>query len=315
MKYTTQIDSIGLRVEFSSSGLQRSRLKEMLSLIMSIDTFYVNSIEQKFGNGGLRIKHEIYSNSTTMATIITGSYPVGKNRKRSIYFIKILFAGLKSYDNDIDELRDNFLLYLCSWINTKRLSFKICELDCDIDVNCDYKNFHVMQIKKVPNGRYNTEQVFQTTHYLQKKTKSLSAFFYDKQIKEELDNKMSRFELKFPSKFFTNKDDLELLDIDISRVFDRYAVFYFEDKELKKEVIDAQNHIEKSDKRYRGRAYNKLMLQLNEYRLLPDIHYIMDFIFNLYSVKNHKMVIKKDRKTRYSMLSNDLFDFDESFGL
>ena len=94
MEYTTQVDSIGLRVEFSNARQQRSRLKEMLSLIMSVDTFYVNSIEQKFGNGGSRIKHIVYSNSTTMATIITGSYPVGKNRNKSIYFIKILFAGL-----------------------------------------------------------------------------------------------------------------------------------------------------------------------------------------------------------------------------
>lgn len=306
MYYTTQIDSVGLRVEFHSAELQRARLKEMINFVRGIKTFFVYAKEQRFGNRGTRIEYIVYSNSTIMATINTGVYTHGQNREKTTYFIKMVFAGLKSYDEYNDELRKNFLFVMASWLNGKRLQFKLSELDCNIDANCAYDNFYVMQIKKVPNSRYRDEQIYSTTHYLQKKTKSVSALFYDKRFKESLHEQISRFELKLPSKFFKNKS-LDFLAEAISRVFERYAIFYFEDIRVKNEVIYAQNRIECSRVANKAREYNKIISQINQYRLYPNISLIMEYIYTLYTIKNYTMVVKK-RKEEF-VDDGDNFDF------
>ncbi|WP_295023577.1 hypothetical protein [Sulfurimonas sp.] len=279
----------------------------MINLVMSIETFFVDSKEHRFGNGGVRIEYVIYSNNTTIATINTGVYAHGQDRKESTYYIKMVFAGLKSYDDYNDELRSNFLFAMASWLNSKRLPFKLSELDCNIDVNCAYDNFYAMQIKKVPNGRYHNEQIYITTNYLQKKTKSVSALFYDKQFKESLHEQISRFELKLPSKFFKNKN-LDTLNEAISRIFERYAIFYFEDIRVKNQVLYIQKCIECSNIANKAREYNKLMSQVNKYRLYPNFSYIMEYIYNLYSIKNYKMVVKK--KEEEFVLNDSCGNFD-----
>jgi len=299
MTHYTAVDSIGLRIEFSSASAQRSRLNELLTKARAIPTFYVNSIEQHYGNGGARIEHQIYSHNTMMATINTGVFKYGTNREQSIYYIKMVFAGLQSYDVTIDDLRIKFLLDTCSWLNTKRLSFRLVELDCDIDLHCNYANFYAMQIKKVPNVKVETEQVYATTHYLQKKSKSkraTSALFYDKGAKALRSDEdcISRFELKLSSNFFHSKITIEAIEGGLMNVFSRYAIFYFEDLNLKNQVIGVHNYIESSNIPNKAREYDKLMPQLHNCRYLPDINYIMSFINRLFTIKNYRMIVRQE---------------------
>jgi len=299
MTHYTVIDSVGLRVEFSSASAQRTRLNEMLTRARSIPTFYVNALEQSYGIGGMRIEYQIYSHNTMMATINTGVFQYGTNRENSTYYMKIVFAGLKSYDDIIDNLRNKFLLDTCSWLNTKRLPFRLVELDCDIDIHCNYDNFYAMQIKKVPNVKMESEQVFTTTHYLQKKTKSkrsTSALFYDKGAKAVLgdEDSITRFELKLSSNFFKNRTTMEAIGSGLISVFDRYAIFHFEDLNFKNQVIGVHNYIEFSNIPNKAREYNKLMPQLHPFRHFPDLGFIMSFINRLFTIKSYKMVLRED---------------------
>lgn len=55
----------------------------------------------------------------------------------------------------------------------------------------------------------------------------------------------------------------------------------------------AQFQIENSNVS-KAREYNKLMPQLEIYRLFPNIDYIIGFIEQLYSVRSFKMIIKEE---------------------
>ena len=203
MQYSTEIDSIGLKCEFNRASVQRDKLSGLKSYINSIVGLSVIPKERIIGYGATILEYYVYYKNITIAIIKTGAYRANKSIEENTYYINIVSAGLKSYDDCIDEIKYSFLLTICSWFNDNRVNFSIRELDCNIDANCCYINFHVMQIRSSPNRRFNAneEQMFTTTRYLQRKSKykstATSALYYDKQVKENLDEELSRCELKF----------------------------------------------------------------------------------------------------------------------
>ena len=312
MEYTTEIDSIGVRAEFQSAPIQRDVLYRLKNHVSSIVGLEIIAKEQMFGNGGKRVDYFVYYKNITLASIKTGAY----GRGNTTYFLSVVCAGLKSYDDFIDNLRYDLLLSVCSWFNDNRVSFRLRELDCNIDAACPYENFHVIQIKRAPRGKYNSdeEQVYTTTHYMQKKTKyrfaGTSALFYDKQAKEALYDPLSRFELKLLLKKEQTKD-ISTLHNRIMKMFDRYAVFYLENLNVKNDVIGIQNYIENSNTPNKAIEYKKLVLQLNNFRLYPNIDYIMGFINRLYTIKNFKMILNVTGESNIMDVTSNPFSFDE----
>lgn len=316
MEYSTEIDSVGVRAEFQSAPMQRDVLTRLKCYVNSIIGLEVIAKEQMFGNGGKRVDYFVYYKNTTLASIKTGAY----GRGNTTYFLNVVCTGLMSYDDFIDGLRYDLLLSICSWFNDNRVMFRFRELDCNIDAVCPYENFHVIQTKRAPRGKYNSseEQVYTTTHYMQKKTKywssGTSALFYDKQAKEALCEPTSRFELKLLLKKEQTKD-INILHKRIVNMFDRYAVFYFENLNVKSDVIGIQNYIENSNTTNKAMEYKKLMLQLNYYRLYPNIDYIMGFIHRLYTIKNFKMIVSVPTESNIMDVTSNSFAFDEMIQL
>lgn len=315
MEYSTEIDSVGVRAEFKSAPMQRDVLNRLKCYVGSIVGLEVIAKEKMFGNGGKRVDYFVYYKNITLASIKTGAY----GRGNTTYFLNVVCAGLKSYDDFIDELRYDLLLSICSWFNDHRVVFRFRELDCNIDAACPYENFHVIQTKRAPRGKYNSseEQVYTTTHYMQKKTKyrstGTSALFYDKQAKEALYEPTSRFELKLLLREEHTKD-ISTLHKRIVSMFNRYAVFYFENLNVKNELMVIHNHIESSSISNKAIEYKKLILQLNNYRLYPNIDYIMGFIQRLYTIRNFKMIISNiESKNEVIDLINSSFDSNKIY--
>jgi len=319
MRYYTEVDSVGVKCEFNSAAMQRDVLSRLNTYIRSINGLTVIAKEKMFGHGGKRIEYFVYYKNITISSIITGAYKPDKSKKDNIYYLNLVCAGLKSHDEFIDELRYDFLLTACSWFNDNRIGFRIRELDPNIDAMCSYENFHVMQIKRAPKGKYdsNDEQMYATTHYMQNKTKYIStgtsALFYDKQFKEGLIEAVSRFELKLLLNAKHTKDTYTLHKRIVS-MFDRYAVFYFEDINVKNEVMWIEKNIEKANVPNKAMEYKKLMSQLNVYRLYPNIEYIMGYIHRLHTIRNFKMIVRDKESENTSIDETSVaFDFDEIF--
>mgnify|MGYP003418284416 FL=1 len=296
MQYSTEIDSIGLKCEFNRASVQRDKLSGLKSYINSIVGLSVIPKERIIGYGATILEYYVYYKNITIAIIKTGAYRANKSIEENTYYINIVSAGLKSYDDCIDEIKHGFLLSVCSWFNTKRIVFTIRELDCNIDANCSYINFHVMQVRSSPNRRFNAneEQMFTTTRYLQRKSKykstATSALYYDKQVKENLDEELSRCEFKFVLKK-EHTISMDSLYKKISNGFNRYAVYYFSNLKLKEDVIRAQNQIEAYGVN-KARAYDNITKQIDLYRLYPNIDYIISYIERLFTIRNYKMIIQ-----------------------
>ena len=296
MQYSTEIDSIGLKCEFNRASVQRDKLSGLKSYINSIVGLSVIPKERIIGYGATILEHYVYYKNITIAIIKTGAYRANKSIEENTYYINIVSAGLKSYDDCIDEIKYSFLLTICSWFNDNRVNFSIRELDCNIDANCSYINFHVMQVRSSPNRRFNAndEQMFTTTRYLQRKSKyrstATSALYYDKQVKENLDEELSRCEVRFIFKK-EHTISMDSLYKKISNGFNRYAVYYFSNLKLKEDVLLAQKQVELYVPN-KARGYDNITKQIEQYRLYPNINYIMSYINRLYTIRNYKMIIQ-----------------------
>lgn len=312
----TQVDSVGIKLEFNSGNIQRLRLKKLNNYIDSINGLNVIVKERFIGFGAVILEYHVYYKNETVGVVKTGAYKPDKSKIDNIYWIGVVVAGIKSYNEDMDEIKYNFLLTICSWCNDNNLHFRLSELDTDIDINCPYLNFYSMQIKKTPRTRFNPDDrpVYETTRYFQKKPKyksyGIAALNYDKRVKEGLDDFISRHEMKFTLK----KDDvisLESIRDKIINAYARYAVFHFEEISVKDQVMRIEFQIENSDIPKAG-AYRRLIPQLEPYRIYPDINYIMDYISTLFFVKKYKMVIIDEKPIVTSLETNSSsFDFDE----
>lgn len=298
MKYTTQIDSIGLKCEFYSASIQRAKLDGLRTYINSIVGLSVIPKERVSGYGSFNIEYYIYYKNHTIAKITTGAYRVNRSIEENTYYINIICAGLKSYNDYTDEIKDSFLLTICSWLNIKKIAFTIRELDCNIDAYCSYDNFYVMQVRSSPNRKFNAneEQMFTTTKYLQRKSKykssATSALFYDKQLKENLDEQISRCEIKFILKKEHSSSTGSIYN-KISNGFNRYAIYYFSDLRVKEDVIRVQEQVELYTVS-KARGYDNITKQIEHYRLYPNMDYIMGYIERLFTIRNYKMIIKED---------------------
>ena len=79
----------------------------------------------------------------------------------------------------------------------------------------------------------------------------------------------------------------------ISNGFNRYAVYYFSNLKLKEDVIIAQGQVELYAVN-KARGYDNITKQIEQYRLYPNINYIISYIKRLYTIRNYKMKIKED---------------------
>ena len=308
MEATTLIDSIGLKSEFKSNVKQRDILFKLKNYIntLDIDIHVITKEKTKYDGTLIGLYHLVMYKNIELAEIHTGAAP---SKNGILFYINIIFAGLSSHIQKKDFRRYEVLLSTCSWLNDKKIPFCIKELDVSMDVLCPFINIHVMQLKKVPNASNQIKDLYKgKTTYLQKKRKSYSyttsAVLYDKQIKEGLPYDISRFEVRF---LFHKDERDELLNLQgkITKGFERYGLFHFKDLKLKAEVMRHQNYIEYNGKP-KARQYKQLVRQIEHFRLIPDLEYVMDYIYGLYSIKNYKMKPIEDKEVVSTFKDSDI---------
>ncbi len=105
--------------------------------------------------------------------------------------LSINFAGMKSYNNAVDNLKDKVIHNLLNMLQKNNIAFKTQRVDIANDKqNSDYKNMFAMRTNKQGykysfNSPFNQE--YSTTFYLEQyiNDPSLKSLIYDKTVKEK----------------------------------------------------------------------------------------------------------------------------------
>jgi hypothetical protein len=229
----------------------------------------------------------IYYNNTYIASISTGIYTTyDKNMiATNIYYISTKFAGLKRYNELVDNASLDCLFRICAFFNSHNLVFKVTQLDIAIDINTKFENVLAVCTKRTPNTQYfslSEQQKFEQTRYVENiaydKLHKVSkhAYTYDKAFKEGLDFDLTRFELSLNPKFFS-KNALNIENI--AKALDRYHVMYFPTTKEKQTKINEYE----SYTNFRSRDIKKIGFEA--YRLYPDLIYINEFLSWMFNIE------------------------------
>lgn len=304
--FRTVIDSVGIRIECSSSDEQRKILSELLEYTGdSNPSYFINHKDHVINpmTGAINREYFIYSHSKTLASITTMSYQTGKKRQTAVYYIKIIWAGMKTYN----ELKDNMslvcMLSITSWLGDNIIGYSFCQLNLGIDVESCFEHVSVLPVKRVPDVTYYEpgdmqKYVGQTARIekinIKRKNHVASrAYMYEKQYKEELDDVVTRFELKLQAAFFTPK--LNIFDnalLAINNALGRYAVLHFENVDDKRHIEQQYLDIVESDMKNKSRKIKGLELDL--YRLYPDTKFLEGYLATVYFVDDFHTNMEDD---------------------
>ena len=299
LMYRTIIDSLGIRIECSSPYEQREILSKLLEYAGDSNlSYFVNYIDHVINSmtGAINREYFIYSHSKTLASITTMSYQAGKKRGKTVYYVKVIWAGIKSYNEFTDNMSLICMLSMTSWLRANKIDFRLSELDLGIDVERYFEHVSVLPVKRVPNVKYynpdDVQKYVGQTAWIEKiniKRKdhvASRAYTYDKQHKEDLKDEVTRFELKLQTGFFNNSklDNFYSVVLAIYNALDRYAVLYFEDINVKHYIEQQYMDIVGSDIKNKSRKIKGL--ELDPYRLYPDTKFIEQFLSTVLYTKD-----------------------------
>lgn len=311
MEHNTYIDTIGIQVDLDSDKKQRKLVNELYFYLKTDSKLYIEQEDNIVTNGRRTVINSEYSirfKGKTLATMRTGSFRSGsyaRNDFKDMFYINLTFAGLKSYNDSLDEIATSTLFKVVGYLNTRIIGFKLTELDIAIDSRCKFEHILALCVKKSSRTKYFTladRQPHHGTTYIeridQKKLNSAyyRAYSYDKRKKERevkkhyLNYDITRFELKIQNRYFHKYGfDLNVIE----KVLDKYYVMYFKNVNVKEDKLQQLKTLEKKKLRdIRARDYEKL--EFDDYRIIPDIRYISSFIELLLNTYEE---IEEDDKT------------------
>ena len=290
MKYQTTIDSISIQIDLTSEDNRNTILKEILSLLNSKNLYithedYSVDIHSNFYTR----EYRAVANNVVVVSLKSGSYSC-KDRQTNLvtttYYIALEFAGIIQYNVKLDRVANDALLAVCGYLNTRYITFRITGLDIALDIFTDYDKVLALCTKKSPTTEYyaaNEMQVYETTTYIEKipqhKQDSVvqKAYLYDKAVKEKLDYKLTRFEVKLQSQFF--RKNRHNLFGSIMKALNKYHVMYVpnakEKQRLKNEYDRASAMRQRDIKR----------IGFDQYRCYYDMTAIVGFINVIYTVR------------------------------
>lgn len=313
MKHNLQIDSLALQANFYNSYEQQRVVNKLANALL---TTYSN-IYIKYNTKAYRglLAHKVYSGATKILEIKSGSYLTGRRKDKHrvlIYYICIEFAGLKRYDEEIDRLSLSCLKRVCAYLNTNNIKFEYTQLDICVDMYCRFNNTYAFCNKRASGVRYFTVkeiQPYSSTHYIEKYNHTHNqamkrAYVYDKSKKEkDIAHTLTRFELKLQSRFFNRYPYYYGM---LQEQIDRYHILYFKSLKQKALILDSYDKVEG---RIRRRDIKKL--NINEFRLHPNVDKIDDFLLELYDVYETNLVLPhKQLYSSYDWLDKELEEFD-----
>lgn len=284
--YETNIDTVALQLDLDDALRQRTKLQMLISWIIGRK---LGKLEEVVSNPNI-IKYKLLFGNTKLLTIHTGSTRIRDRvtgRFKSLYYIRIRFAGLKSHNFDYDRRAFNCLMNICSFLNTTSTPFKLTELDLAIDLFGSFDNVLVACTRKASYVTYNPlgfKQYFNgvPTSYIedyrelkQRRNAVMRSYLYNKSAKNRLPFTVTRFEIKLQNRFFVN-NGFNLNSI--VNALDKYYVMHFRNRIEKQQVINNYNNY----KNVTNREINRL--GLHNYRIYPNTLAIDDFINKILSV-------------------------------
>ena len=293
MKYQTTIDTVAMQIDLVNIETRDMILQDILSLLNSNDMRVIsNDYPVSVHSNFLIREYQAVANKVVVASVRSGSYSykdILEQRIITTYYIALEFAGLVGYNNKLDVLANNTLLTVCAYLNTRYISFKITGLDIALDFFTDYSKILALCTKKSPTTAYygaNETQVFDTTTYIEKIAQNKQdsavqkAYLYDKAIKENLDYKLTRFEVKLQFLFFTkNRPNLFAA---LMKALNKYYVMYVPKAKEKQKLMDEYD----SCSIMRQRDIKRI--GFDKYRCFFDMATIVGFINQLYTVQERK---------------------------
>jgi len=284
--YTTEIDTVKIQLDFNNQEQQHTVHSNLIDYISKY--YFVNY--KDFTNEITRQINRVffvYYNNTYIASISTGIYTTydRNHRPNSIYYISIKLAGLKRYNEVIDNASSDCLFRVCAFCNSNELVFKMTQLDIALDINAKFNNVLTVCTKRTPNTQYfslSEQQVFKQTRYVEDIARdrlhkvSKHAYTYDKAYKEGLDYSLTRFELSLNPKFFGKNG----ANIDaIAKALDRYHVMYYPTiKEKTNKINEYESFIN-----FRSRDIKRIGFEA--YRVYPNLMYINEFLYWMFNVE------------------------------
>lgn len=292
------IDNIGIKVVSYEALEQRIISEELMDYI---DEKYNLKYKKRYTRFA-SIEQQRYYKRRILFGIVTGCYRIKNPYGIGFifqYYINIKFAGLKSYNEDLDKLTKNILYSVFAFLHTREIDYTITSTDIYIDMMCPFENILGLCVKKAPSVNYyelNKEQEKINLNYIeeiQKKNWNLAtqrAYWYDKGKKAELSYSLTRFELKLQPKYFYRYGfNIE----SIQMALNRYYILYFKNIKEKQEIIDKYEN-------YKHIANREIKrLKLNKYKLEFDILTIKKFFAWLDSAYDEELGNNFDKK-RYS---------------
>lgn len=299
--FSTEIDTIVLKIDCKSTTEQKGILEDIKFLLNQLNLFYKYNTKPIYLSSLKTIdKHDliIYHSNTILAVIKTGY-------SSKQFYITIEFAGLKSYNEKQDKQSNNYLLRLVSYLNVNNINYKIIELDICLDIKSNFKNILSVCMKKQSKVQYfgidDKNQKYESTKYIEKiekeklKNASIRSYLYDKSLKEAIkDLSITRFEIKFQPKYFINAGE----DIfKIEEHLKRYYTFIIIDKIDRKNILGLLN---------KGARLNKTEKKLLEkHRVNHNVKILEDFIINLRNIK-----LDADLENRRNKRDKQIIDFN-----
>lgn len=293
MRYQTIIDTVAIQIDSVSIDERDMILQEILSLLNSKGMYVASNDYPVSTHSNFLIReYQAVANNVVVSSMRSGSYSyknVHTKRTVTTYYIALEFAGLVRYNKKLDKLANDTLLVVCAYLNTRHISFKITGLDIALDLFTDYSRVLALCTKKSPTTAYyraNETQTFVSTTYIEKipqnKQNSVvqKAYLYDKAIKEGLDYKLTRFEVKLQYSFFA-KNRLNLFT-NLIKALDKYHVMYLP------KVREKQRLMDEYDSCPVMRQRNIKRIGFDNYRCFFDMTAIAGFINQLYAVQEMK---------------------------
>jgi len=286
--YTTEIDTLSLQLNFYKDDEQRRVLRNILGYLRRYFKSYIDQVFYYIGFNE-RIEHKIYCNGRTVASFMTGY-------SHKNYFIKIRFAGLKTYNTVVDDTSYNYLMAIVAYLNTHSIIWSFAELDIAIDmIDINFNNILAVCTTKTSKTQYHRlgeHQIYDGTTYIEKfkdansKTTAIKrTYLYNKSIKEyEVHNynigfNVQRFEVKLQAPYFLKYG----LDMNaIENTLNMYHIMHFEDINEKNNLINRYNNHKSS---IHKREIDRWNFEKN--RLYFDLNIVNDFFVLLRSIDNY----------------------------
>jgi hypothetical protein len=287
--YTTEIDTLSLQLNFNNDNNQRIVLIQILDYIRKWFNAYIHQEYYYIGFDN-RIEYKVYCNGRTVVSFITG-YSHGS------FFIKIRFAGLKTYDTVVDAMSYSYLMAIVAYLNTNGIIWTLSELDIAIDmIDVNFNNilavcttktsrtmYHRLGKHQIYNGETTYIEEFTSAH--SKTTAIKRSYFYNKRVKErivhnnEIGFNVQRFEVKLQSPYFLKYG----FDINVMQnTLNMYHLMYFEDIHEKNNLIDRYNNHKSPIRKREIERWG-----FEEYRLYFDTESISNFITFLSCIDNY----------------------------